>query len=231
MAKFPIFHYTHFDSLLKIFEIGQLHSRDWLIQNDHNFNEISIDPDQTTRGLMGLTNYVPMFVGYYKRFERGEIDAHLRENYDDPIIYNGSYYGSLNKNLQHNLGQNYERIILLLIHSSKIIELVNGKKGKLFSDIAIKGVSEELSYESYEDLNNKILECVINNGRVYCEIDFIDDNINSISIPDNLEAMVVDNEKIKTELITRLNEIIGVDAVQKLNIFIDPLPRDPIAKF
>jgi hypothetical protein len=189
-----------------------------------HFNEISIDPEQEGRSELKLTNYIPLYVGYYRRYCRGEINDYLCHNYDDPVIYNGSFYGSLNKTLRTNLGDDYENIILLLIHNDRIRYHADNDLVRLFNNIAIKSDTIELICNSYDDFNDKVLECKADGERVYCELDILDNN-QAIRIPDDIEAIIVDNERIKNKIISKISRF-DVNLVQQLKFFICPLPRE-----
>jgi len=153
MLRIPYFHYTSLNNLFKLFRSGQLNSRAWLIDNSPDFEDISIDPDQITRSELGLLDFVPIFPGYIKKYYREpQLHRYLQEFYDEPIVYNRSFYGALNKTLREEQGDNYEEVILLLLNHRKIIDYAEEGYVRYFTNIAIKGESDEMECNSVDDL-------------------------------------------------------------------------------
>ena len=62
MIKVPFFHYTYLDNLYDIIANGQIHSRSWMIKHENEFEDISIDTEQSLRDDMLLLEYARYLV-------------------------------------------------------------------------------------------------------------------------------------------------------------------------
>lgn len=227
MVKIPFFHYTYLDNLIEIFRDGNLRSRAGLSVQELDYEDISIDPEQNIRKQMGLLEYVPIFPGYFKKYYRqDELDAYLRENYDDPRVYNRSFYGSLNKTLRAKLEEFYEKIVLLLLNHDKIIRYAEEGNVRFFDTIAIKGLADEFVCDCENDLLSNLTDCMGENGHLYCEIDIQDEGSGCLLMPEELEMVIVDNYKIRESLLDELKKFMTKEDVNELNIIVAPLPRD-----
>ncbi len=218
--RVPFFHYSTLDSLEDILTAGRLLSRDSLENVGKAFKDISIDPSQTIRHSMGLTNYVPMFAGFYTLYREYHFNGYLMNNYDNPKIQNVSFYGSLNKTLQQNLGEDYQNVVIFMINDEHIYQSADKGRIRAFSDIAIKDESYEL-----EPIDNRgqlldQLDIYITGQNTKVEVDLLDENELSIDCMANIEALIVDNEQIEE----KVNRILG-NCGKCCQVFVNPLPR------
>ncbi len=220
--RIPFFHYTSLDSFNNILSDGRLISRNGLMAKGKKIVDISIDPTQAKRETLGLTNYIPMFAGFYEKFRSYELNGYLSSEYDSPKVYNKSFYGSLNKTLQNTMGKNYERVIIILVKDELVYRYADAGKVRLFTDIAIKDDAVELPVKSKEDLLIW-LKLNIQDSVISAETDVLDDGFISICCTDDIEALIVDNDAIKKE-----TEAIITKCRKKVPpIFVSPLPRNP----
>jgi len=221
MTKVPVFHYTTLDNFYDIISNGQLHSRTWMKEHGTTFQDISIDPDQPVREEKGLLDYVPLFLGFHARYrEDYNLHKYLENNYDDPKVQNPSFFGSLNKVLRVKLGKSYERVILLLINWDIITEFADKGYVRFFTDIAVKPDVFECDCNDCEEFLTSIENNIVNGRDIYSEIDVYDDGERCISIPDDIEVIIVDNENIKKELTSNVgNQLVTIP------IFVRRLPQ------
>ena len=221
MTKVPVFHYTPLDNFYDIISNGQLHSRTWMKEHGTTFQDISIDPDQPVREEKGLLDYVPLFLGFHALYrEDDDLHNHLKNNYDEPKVQNPSFFGALNKTLRERLGASYERIILLLIKWEIIMDFADRGYVRFFTDIAVKPDVEECDCTNSNEFTRNIEENIIDDRNLYGEIDVLDDGEKCICIPSDIEAIIVDNDKIKAELTAKAGTIL-----RSIPIFVRRLPR------
>jgi len=224
MTKVPVFHYTPLDNFYEILSHGQLHSRTWLDQNTVTYEDISIDPEQPIRAQKGLLTHVPLFLGFYALWRDNEnYHIHLANNYDDPKIQNPSFFGSLNKILRMRLGESYQRIILLLIKWDVITEFADRGYVRYFTDIAVKPDADEYDCPNSNQLLSNIDGDIEDDRNLKSEIDILDDGKKCIHVPNDLEAIIVDNEEIKSELTAKA----GTE-LETIPIYVHSLPRHPL---
>jgi len=227
MFRMPYFHYTAIDNLVEMFRSKHLRSRGWLLANARDFEDISIDPEQTRRAELELIDYVPLFPGYFQKYYReAELDEYLRRNYDEPRVYNRSFYGSLNLTLREELGEEYEQTSLLLLNHDKIMEYVKAGDIRFFTKIAIKPDAEEYECDDSEDLMNHLERCLGGNGHLYCELDVLDNGRECFEIPEDIERIIVDNEGMRVYLIEELSNFMTEEEIGNINIIVAPLPRN-----
>lgn len=221
MVKVPVFHYTPLDNFYDILSNGQMHSRTWMIEHGVLFQDISIDPEQPVREAKELLEYIPLFLGFYALY-REDIHLHnyLRTKYDEPKVQNPSFFGSLNKTLRERLEGSYERVILLLIKWDMIMAFADKGYVRFFTDIAVKPDVNECKCKDGAEFQTNIINNIIDDRNLHCEIDIFDDGERCICIPDDLEAIVVDNDAIRNELTTRVGPQLG-----QIPIFVRRLPR------
>ena len=225
-VRIPFFHYTHFDNLPGIVECSRLSSREYLDKKDHKFTDVSIDPSQSIRNILGLLNYIPLFPGFYTKFRGPDFNKYLFENYDNPKVQNKSFYGTLNKTLRKNMDNDYEKIIILLVKDDHVYNFAENGKIRFFTDIAIKPDSKELRISN----NECLLQCLANgisDENISGEIDLLDDGRVSIGCPCDVEAIIVDNEEVAGEI----ESVFLKHGCQKEKIpliFVSELPRNPV---
>jgi len=221
--RVPFFHYTCLDSLPSILEDARVVSRHWLARNGREFTEISIDPDQQVRDELELLDYVPLFPGFYTLFRGYELNGYLMLEYDDPKVQNKSFYGSLNKVLQVNMGDKYENVITLLVDDELVYNFADQGKVRFFSDIAIKSDAEESVISNRKDLLS-CLKAGINDSNISGEIDLLDDGKVSIAFPSDIEALIVDNDEVEKQVMTALGTC---NTSRNLpQVFVSELPRN-----
>jgi len=222
--RVPFFHYTCLDSLPSILEDARVVSRYWLAKNGKEFTDISIDPDQPVREKLGLLEYVPLFPGFYTLYRGYELNGYLMQEYDNPKVQNKSFYGSLNKVLQVKMGVKYDNVIILLVNDELVYNFADQGKIRFFSDIAVKPNAQEFAIKNRTDLLN-YLRKGINGSNISGEIDLLDDGKVSIAFTSDIEALIVDNDKVKKQVMTTLS------TCGKLpQMFISELPRDDPAE-
>ncbi len=141
-------------------------------------------------------------------------------------VYNRSFFGSLNKTLREKMGEDYERVVLLLINGEKINQFADKGYVKFYTDIAIKGDSESVSCLSKDELLGNLNDCIGDEDHLKAELDVFDDGKECILVPEDIEAIIVDNEKILEEVKRELSNLIGAQKIEDINFFISPLPRD-----
>lgn len=220
--RVPFFHYTYLDNLPSILKDGRVVSRYYLVKNDNKFTDISIDPDQPVREELGLLDYVPLFPGFYALFRGYELNGSLMQEYDDPKVQNKSFYGSLNKVLQVKMGVKYENVIILLVDDELVYNFADQGKVRFFSDIAVKPNAEEFEIENRTDLLNS-LRGGINGSNISGEIDLLDDGKVSIACTSDIEALIVDSDKVKNQVMTIGSKCAQVKLPQML---VSGLPRN-----
>ena len=184
--------------------------------------DISIDPSQTKREALGLTNYVPLFAGFYELFRGSELNSYLIREYDSPKVQNKSFYGTLNKILQNKMGSDYERIIILMVKDELVYRYADEGKVRYFTDIAIKNTAIERPIKSRVNLVNW-LTANIYGSNISGEIDILDDGKISICCTDDIEAFIVDNDSIEKKTLSAIRDC-GKHAPPT---FVSPLPRNP----
>lgn len=218
--RVPFFHYTYLDSLPNILKNARVVSRYSLARNDKKFTDISIDPSQPVREQLGLLKYIPLFPGFYTLFRGYELNGYLMQEYDNPKVQNKSFYGSLHKTLQFKAGIKYENVITLLVNDELVYNFADQGKVRFFSDIAVKPDAEEHVIENRADLLNS-LEEGIDDSNISGEIDLLDDGKVSIAFTSDIEALIVDNDKVEKQVMTALS------TCKKLpRTFISELPRN-----
>lgn len=223
--KIPFFHYTSLENLSNILTNGQLVSREGLKQKRMEFVDVSIDPTQTARQGLGLLNYIPLFPGFHGLYRSSELNRFLMDNYDDPKVCNKTFYGALNKTLQPKRGSSYEKIIILLVNNELVFKFADYGKIRFFTNIAIRSNSAEMIVRNRKDLEKWLTEG-IEGENISGEIDLLDDGKISIGCTSDIEAIVVDNRKIRKQVIDIINKYETTG--EKPSIFVSELPRDPI---
>ena len=221
--RVPFFHYTCLDSLPSILGDARVVSRHWLARNDREFTELSIDPDQQVRDELELLDYVPLFPGFYTLFRGYELNGYLMKVYDEPKVQNKSFYGSLNKVLQVNMGDKYENVIILLVNDELVYNFADQGKVRFFSDIAIKPDAEESVISNRMDLLS-CLKAGTNDSNISGEIDLLDDGKVSIAFPSDIEALIVDNDEVKKQVMTALGTCNTSGNLPQ--VFVSELPRN-----
>lgn len=224
--RIPFFHYTCLDNLPNILKNTRLISRNGLRDKDVKFNDISIDPAQPVREELGLLKYIPLFAGFYGLYRGYELNGYLMSNYDDPKVQNKSFYGTLNKTLQMKMGNRYETVIILMVNEELVYMFADQGKVRFFTDIALKDHSFELPIGNCEDLRN-CLKALIEDSNISGEIDLLDDGKVSIGYPSDIEAIIVDSDKIRTQVADIITKY-GTNRSVPL-ILVSELPRGPIS--
>jgi hypothetical protein len=221
--RVPFFHYTCLDSLPSILEDARVASRYWLATNGKEIVDISIDPKQPVRKQRGLLNYIPLFPGFYTLYRGYELNGYLMQEYDDPKVQNKSFYGTLNKILQFKMGVKYGNVIILLVNDELVYNFADQGKVRFFADLAVKPESVEFPINNRSDLVN-CLEASISDSNISGEIDLLDDGKLSITCTSDIEAIIVDNDNVRSQVMTALNSCnIGG---QLPEVFISELPRN-----
>jgi hypothetical protein len=224
--KIPFFHYTHLESLPSIVADHRIKSRFSLVQKGTKFSEISIDPTQQQREKLGLTNYVPLFPGFYALFRSELLFHYLEKEYDAPKVQNKSFYGTLNKVLQFKQGIKYDCIVILLINDEFIYTLADQGKVRFFSDIAIKGTAIELPVIDRDSLKLCLLSC-IEGTNISGEIDLLDEGEGAVPLT-SVDAIIVDNKEVGKQVIKILTS--SPNPI-KTKIFLMKHPRNSPCKF
>ena len=145
-------------------------------------------------------------------------------HYDDPKVQNKSFYGTLNKTLQTTMGTMYEHIIILLVNDELVYKFADQGKIRFFTDIAVKDTAIECPINNKVNLL-KYLEAGIKRPNISGEIDLLDDGQVSIGCTSDIEAIIVDSNKIKgqvEELLTKYNCAKGTTPLT----FVSQLPRN-----
>jgi hypothetical protein len=202
--RIPFFHYTYLDSLPSILKDVRVVSRYWLARNGRKFTDISIDPDQPVREKLGLLKYVPLFPGFYTLYRGYELNGYLTLEYDNPKVQNKSFYGSLNKVLQFRRDVKYDNVVILLVNDELVYNFADQGKVRFFSDIAVKPNAQEFAIKDRTDLLNFLREG-INGSNISGEIDLLDDGKVSIAFTSDIEALIVDNDEVKKQVMTALS--------------------------
>jgi len=222
--KIPFFHYTSLDNLSNILTNGRLVSREGLKQKGAEFVDVSIDPAQTTRQGLGLLNYIPLFPGFHGLYRSYELNRFMTDNYDDPKVCNKTFYGALNKTLQPKMVSSYEKIIIFLVNNELVFKFADYGKIRFFTDIAIRSNSAGMLVRNRKDLEKWLTEG-IEGENISGEIDLLDDEV-SIECTSDIEAIIVDNEKIRKKVIDIVNSYKTTGKMP--SILVSKLPRDPI---
>lgn len=221
--RVPFFHYTCLDNLSSILKDARIVSRYCLAKYGRRFTDISIDTDQTGREQRGLTKYIPLFPGFYTLYRSYELNGYLMKQYDDPKVQNKSFYGSLNKILQFRMGDKYDTVIILLVNDELVYNFANQSKVRFFSDIAIKPDADEIEIKSRADLVESLSEG-IDDSNISGEIDLLDNGKASIACMSDIEALIVDNDNVKKQVVTTLRTC---DTLKDFpRIFVSELPRN-----
>jgi hypothetical protein len=223
--RIPFLHYTSFDNLPHILEDTRLVSRNGLRKNSWDFDDISIDPAQPVREELGLLDYIPLFAGFYELFRSYELNGYLMNHYDDPKVQNKSFYGTLNKTLQPKMGDRYENIIILLVDDEHVYKFADQGKVRFFTDLAVKEYSRELSIDNRADLK-KCLEGGIEGTNISGEVDLLDDGVVSVGCMSDIEAIIVDNDRIKAQVLDTVSKYCKKGEVPVT--IVSELPRNPI---
>jgi len=221
--RVPFFHYTCLDSLPSILEDSRVVSRYWLAKNGKEFTDISIDPNQPVREERELLDYVPLFPGFYTLYRGYELNGYLMQEYDNPKVQNKSFYGSLNKVLQVKMGVKYDNVVILLVDDELVYNFADQGKMRFFSDIAVKPSAQEFTIENRTDLLN-YLRKGIKGSNISGEIDLLDDGKISITCTSDIEALIVDNDEVKKQVMTALSTCNTRGKLPR--IFISELPRN-----
>ena len=221
--RVPFFHYTCLESLPSILQDTVLLSRYWLEKKCKEFTDISIDPKQPVREQRGLLNYVPLFPGFYTLFRSYEFNGYLMREYDDPKVQNKSFYGTLNKTLQFKIGIKYENVIILLVNDEVVYNFADKGKVRFFSDIAVKPDTVEIPVKHKTDLKDALTKS-IDDSNISGEIDLLDDGKVSICCTSDVEAIIVDNDEVKKQVITTLRSCNADGEVPQ--VLISKLPRN-----
>jgi len=222
--KVPFFHYTYLDSLPSIIKDARVVSRHWLAKYGREFTDISIETGPSVREGFELLDYIPLFPGFYAKFRSYELNGYLMYEYgEDPKVQNKSFYGSLNRVLQVRLDDNYENVIILLVDDELVYNFADQDKVRFFSDIAIKAEAEEIEINNRMDLKN-CLETHIDDSNISGEIDLLDDGKVSIAFPSDIEALIVDNDEVKKQVMTALGTCNTSGNLPQ--VFVSKLPRN-----
>jgi hypothetical protein len=167
--------------------------------------------------------YIPLFPGFYTLCRSYELNGYLMKQYDKPKVQNKSFYGSLNKILQVRMGDKYYSVIILLVNDELIYNFADQGKVRFFSDIAIKPSANEIEIKSRADLLKSLREG-IDGSNISGEIDLLDDGKVSIACMSDIEALIVDNNEVKEQVITVLSKCNTLGNIPQ--IFVSELPRD-----
>ncbi|MGA2877007.1 MAG: hypothetical protein ABSE82_15930 [Nitrososphaerales archaeon] len=194
-------------------------SRYWQKEKGSKFTEISIDPDQPVRKSRKLLDYIPLFPGYYELYRSYEFNGFLMEHYDDPKVQNKSFYGTLNKVLQFRDGIAYQNVIILMIKDSRVYTAADESRVRFFSDIAVKPGIPEYAVKNRGDLSS-LLSKHISGSNISGEIDLNDDGNRSISMPSDVECIIVDNDVVASVV----RKTFGTTNCP--HIFVSSLPRN-----
>jgi hypothetical protein len=205
------------------FNQERLVARQWQKKKGISFKDISIDPDQQKRESKNLLSYVPLFPGYYQLMRSYDVNGYLMSNYDDPKVQNKSFYGTLNKVLQFRKGIDYSKVVILLVDDNAIYDCAREGSLRFFSDIAIKSNSEEHVVGSKGDLI-KLLEQNIEGRDISGEVDLLDDGEECVAVPLQIEAIIVDNKDVKSEVQRILDA--STNSCEQPELFVDKLPRN-----
>jgi hypothetical protein len=126
----------------------------------------------------------------------------------------------LHKTLQFKAGIKYENVIILLVNDEIVYNFADQGKVRFFSDIAVKPGAEERVIENRADLLNS-LEEGIDDSNISGEIDLLDDGKVSIAFTVDIEALIVDNDKVEKQVMTALST-----CKELPRTFISELPRN-----
>jgi hypothetical protein len=221
MVRVPFFHYTHFDNLEKIIDDGMIKSREYKNKEEEgSYKDISINERQEIRKEKGLTDYIPLFAGFYTKWRNYPLNGYLQREYDDPKVQNTVFYGSLNKHIRDKLGEDYESVIIMMIKHNRIYELIDEGNVLLYDTIAIRSDSNELRFSDKDQFLDCLENCIIDSS-FECEVDILYDEKNLLRFPDDVEIIIVDNEEIENKVNTML-----MKKGYKIPVYINPLLRD-----
>ena len=202
---------------------GRVVSRLGQIEAGRNFTDISIDSRQPVRSRLGLLNYIPMFPGFYSRYRGYELNGFLMSNYDEPKVQNKSFYGTFNKVLQFKDGMDYEKVLTLLINDEVVYRRAEEGRVRFFDDIAVKPNAIEVPIANRRELTDALM-ANISGADISGEVDLLDDGTTSVSFPTDIEAIVVDSERIGLEVGKILRQYSRVQSFPK--IFVSEHPRN-----
>ncbi|QQG48409.1 MAG: hypothetical protein HY247_06600 [archaeon] len=184
------------------------------------FKDVSIDLRQPKRSSLGLTNYLPTFAGFYSHQRGTGLDIYLQSNYDDPRVQNPSFYGSLHKVLRRR--SYYREIVILLIREDLVLKFADARRLLLFTDIAVKEHANRIETLNGSDLLST-LRNQVRHGSLYCEVDLLDDDEGWVGFPQDIEAIVVDNESVAA-LVGQKLALSGISEEDSPPTFVSRLP-------
>ena len=107
-----------------------------------------------------------------------------------------------------------------MIKWETIIDFADRGYVRFFTDIAVKPDVEECDCTDSIEFTRNIENNIINDRDLKSEIDVLDDGERCICIPFDIEAIIVDNDKIKEELTAEAGTIL-----RSIPIFVRRLPR------
>jgi hypothetical protein len=109
------------------------------------------------------------------------------------------------------------------VNDELVYNFANQGKVRFFSDIAIKPDANETEIKSGADLVKSLREG-INDSNISGEIDLLDDGKVSIACTSDIEALIVDNDKVKEQVITALSTCNKLKDLPR--ILVSELPRN-----
>lgn len=223
--RVPFFHYTSLDNLPRILIDSRLKSRSELNRNQTSFKDVSIDSKQLTRGKLGLLGFIPLFAGFYTIYTNEELSDYLKRKHNYMSVQNKTFYGSLNKTLQLKLGNNYEKIIILMVSNELVYQYADRGKLRFFRHLAISADNDEMPIRNRLDLESCLKEN-IDGPFISGEIDVFDDGRVSIRCMSDIEAIIVDNDKIKADVL----DLFAKYGRTSPSILVQAHPRNPTQK-
>ncbi len=123
------------------------------------------------------------------------------------------------------MSSDYEKIIILLANNELVLEFADYGKIRFFTDIAMRSNSAEMPVTNRKNLEKCLAEGVqVEN--ISGEIDLLDDRKVSIECTSDIEAIIVDNEKIRRKVIDIVSKY--KTAGKMPSVLVSKLPRDPI---
>ena len=91
------------------------------------------------------------------------------------------------------------------------------------------GVARALDSHNKTTLLENIEKCIVKNKRgrneITCEIDIIDDGNDCLNFPFEIDALIVDNTDIESEIKKKMGNVFGPKVAERFPILIDPLPN------
>ena len=221
MTKVPFFHYTHLDNIDSMIAQRAVRSRAFLKSISARFRDVSIDRRQQKRRSLGLTNHLPTFAGFYS-YKRGtELELYLQYHYDDPPVQNPSFYGCLMRPLRWK--SYYRDLVILMISEELVLRYADEGRVILYNGTAIKDGSDRIEFSGRAGFMN-VLMGRIRWGNLYCEVDLMDDGESCVAFPDDIEAMIVDNQSVASVLGLKL-ALGGISNSEAPPIFVSELPE------